>query len=531
MKSSRKHVFFTPGWRFDFCRAAAQSAAMRALPPCRRFLRNFAIPALGRAFFAFFLLGCSLLPVAAAGAENAQRALHVLNRLTYGPSPGDLARVEAMGASAFIAEQLMPERIAESAILDRKLAALPTASMNTVQLFRTFGPSAESGTQAGPEVMRRVFDRAGAAALEAARARLCRAILSKRQLQELMVAFWCEHFSLGNKKGLAHLWAGSFEREAIRPHAMGRFLDLLAATAMHPAMLIARDNWKNVVQRDGSGPPRPQIDPTYAAIVIGHQTMGPHGPQKPEDVKALARIFTGWRVGAARDGSGSGGFAFDPELHDPTDKVFLGKTIKGAGLAEGVAALRMLAKHPATATAISRKLIQYFLCDKPPAPLVARLTKTFTETDGDIREVLRALFASPAFFSPKYLGNRVKSPLRQVVSAVRASGAVPVDTAALAGALVGLGQPLYAAGGPEGYPAVSAVWLKPAGVARRIGFAGDLASGRLPVISRDAPGLGVPALIKTLGPGLSAATRTAATKAKGTRGAAVLLASPDFMRY
>jgi len=504
---------------------------MRARSPRRRFLRNLSFPTPGRAVLAGFLSACLLFPVAAVGAENADRALHVLNRLTYGPAPGELARVEAMGTQAFIAEQLEPERIEEPAVLAEQLAGLPTESMNTVQLFREFGPSAESGTQTDPEAMRRVFDRAGAAALEAARARLCRAILSKRQLYELMVAFWCEHFNLGNKRGLAHLWAGSFEREAIRPHAMGRFLDLLAATAMHPAMLIARDNWKNVVRRDGSGPPRPQIDPTYAAIVIGHQTLGPHGPQKTEDVKALARIFTGWRVGAARDGSGSGGFAFDPELHDPTDKVFLGKTIKGSGVAEGVAALRILAGHPATATAISRKLIQYFLCDDPPAALVARLAKTFAATDGNIRDVLRTLFSSPEFFSAAYMGNRFKSPLRQAVSAVRAVGALPVDTAALAGALVGLGQPLYAAGGPEGYTTVSSAWIKPAGVAWRIAFAGDVASRRLPVIPRGTPGLGVPALIKTLGPGLSAATRAAAAKAQGEHGVAVLLASPDFMRY
>jgi len=530
-KRVRRHVFSFSGHGFDFCSATAQIAAMLALLPCRRSLRNLSITTPGRAVGIFFLFLCLAVPVTVVRAEEAGKVLHVVNRLTYGPAPGDLDRVAAMGTAAFIAGQLEPERIEEPAVLGEKLAGLPTESMNTVRLFREFGPSSGGGEQGDPESMRRVFDRAGAAALEAARARLCRAILSKRQLFELMVAFWCEHFNLGDKKGLAHLWAGSFEREAIRPHAMGRFLDLLAATSMHPAMLIARDNWKNVVRREGSGAPRAEIDPTYAAILIGHQTLGPHGPQKPEDVKALARILTGWRVGAARDGSESGGFYFDPELHDPTDKVFLGQTIKGSGVSEGVAALRILAGHPATAVTISRKLVQYFLCDEPPASLVSRLAKTFSETDGDIREVLRALFSSPEFFDPKYMGKRFKSPVRQAISAVRATGAVPADTAALAGVLVGLGQPLFAAGGPEGYPAAGAAWIKPEGVARRISLAGDLVSGRLPALPRGAAGLRVPALAETLGSGLSAATRAAAAKAPGNLGAAVLLASPDFMRY
>lgn len=483
------------------------------------------------AAFVVALLALLGAPVRAAETDSAAKVLHVVNRLTYGPAPGDLARVAAMGTKAFIDEQLDPDHIEESPALAEKLAALPTESMDTVRLFRERGPGAESADRPAPEAMRRIFDRAGIAALEAARARLCRAILSKRQLNELMVAFWSDHFNLGDKKGLAHLWVGSFEREAIRPHAMGHFLDLLAATAMHPAMLIARDNWKNVIRREGADTPRAEIDPTYAAIVIGHQTLGQHGPQKIDDVKALARIFTGWRVGASKDESNSGGFSFDQELHDPTDKVLLGHTIKGAGLAEGVEALRILATHPATAANISRKLAQYFLCDDPPAPLVAHMAETFTKTEGDIREVLRTLFTSAEFFDPKYIGKRLKTPLRQVASSLRATGAVPRDTTALVGELVGLGQTLYAAGGPEGYSVVSTAWNKPEGIYRRVLLAGDLASRRLPVLPRDAGGVTVKALCETLGPGMAESTCNAAAKASGNLGPALLLASPDFMRY
>jgi len=478
--------------------------------------------------FAGLLLWGSMVP---ARAEEPDKVLHVLNRLTYGPAPGDLERVTAMGTAAFIASQLEPERLDEPAVLDEKLAGLPTASMDTVRLFREFGPKVDADGPPGPEAMRRVFDRTDAVALEAAKARLYRAILSRRQLYELMVAFWSDQFNLGAKKGLATLWVGSFEREAIRPHAMGRFLDLLSATAMHPAMLIAFGNWKNVSPRHGISSPGEGLDTSYAAVVLNHQTLGPGGPQKSGDVKALARIFTGWRVGAARDGAETGGFHFEPDLHDPTDKVFLGQPIKGSGVGEGAAALRILAGHKVTAVTISRKLIQYFLCDEPPPSLVKRLAETFTATEGDIREVLRALFTSAEFFDPKYRGNRFKRPLRQVVSTVRVLGGAPRDTAALVGVLDGLGQPLYEAGSADGLPILTATWLKPENVARRVALAGDIVSGRLPVLGPKPVGLSVQGLAGTLGPAVSASTRQAAAKASERLGPAVLLGSPDFMRY
>ncbi|MHC1790127.1 DUF1800 domain-containing protein [Solidesulfovibrio sp.] len=481
----------------------------------------------------FVLLWAAPAPVLAqalaAGAPVDAAIVQAVSRLTYGPAPGSLAQAAAMGLDAFIAAQLEPERLPEPPELERALAGLASQHMDTVRLFREYGPPAEAAGQDGPEGMRRTFDRADVVALEAAEARLYRAILSPRQLAELMTAFWCEHFSLGAKKGLAHLWVGSFEREAIRPHAMGKFLDLLAATAMHPAMLIARDNWKNVVHRDGGKAARDALDPTYAALLLAHHTLGPGGPQKPADTLALARILTGWRVGAARADSDTGGFYFDVDLHDPADKVLLGQPVQGVGLGEGAMALRILAEHPATARNISRKLAVYFLADDPPAPLVARMAETFGATGGDIREVLRTLATSPEFVDPKYRGGRIKSPLRHVVSAVRALGATPSDTAALAGALAELGQPLFAADGPEGYPAASAAWQKPEALPRRVRFAGDLAAGRIPGLGPTAR-VSAPALAEVLGPSLSPAVGQAAAKA-GSGGAGLILASPDFLRY
>jgi uncharacterized protein (DUF1800 family) len=475
------------------------------------------------------LCGLGLASARADDAPADPDIVQAVNRLTYGPTPGMLTAAAAMGLDAFIAAQLSPEQLPEPPQLEAALALLPSQHMDTVRLFREYGPPAEAGREAGAEAMRRTFDRADVVALEAAKARLLRAIVSPRQLQELMTAFWCEHFSLGATKGLARLWVGSFEREAIRPYALGRFFDLLAATAMHPAMLIARDNWKNVVHREGGKTAREALDPGYAALLLAHHTLGPGGPQKPADTQALARILTGWRVGAARADSDTGGFYFDVDLHDPADKLLLGRPVKGAGLGEGAAALRILAEHPATARNLSRKLAIYFLTDDPPAALVARLAETYGKTGGDIREVLRTLFASPEFFDGKYRGGRVKSPLRQAVSAVRALGVAPVDTAALAGAVAELGQPFFAADGPEGYPPAAGPWQKPEALPRRVSFAGDLAAGRLPGLGGAAKG-GVAALVGTLGPNLSPAVGQAAAKA-GDNGAGVILASPDFLRF
>ena len=410
---------------------------------------------------------CLAGPVLADQTAVGQDVVQAVNRLTSGPTPGLLERVAAMGLPAFIDEQLSPDALPEPPELERALERLPSLQMDTVRLFREYGPPAEAGRPDGPEAMRRTFDRADAVALEAAKARALRAIASPRQLQELMVAFWCDHFSLGGKKGLARLWLGAFEREAIRPHALGKFIDLLAATAMHPAMLMAQDNWRNVVVRDAGKPVRESLDATYAAVLVGRQTLGPGGPQKPADVQAMARILTGWRVGAARADSDVGGFYFDAERHDPSDKTLLGQPIKGTGLGEGVAALRVLAAHPATAKNVGRRLAVYFLADDPPAPLVARLAETFQKTGGDIREVLRALFASPEFQDEKYRGGRLKPPMRQVVSAVRALGFFPADAAGLTGVLAGLGQPL--SGPPlEVDSGPGASWAKPATLPRRV---------------------------------------------------------------
>lgn len=467
----------------------------------------------------------------ASGPDSNARVVQTVNRLTYGPTPGLLKVVADMGVPAFIDSQLEPEKLEELPLLVEALDKIPAESMDTVRLFREYGPSSDStADNPGPEAMRRTFDRAGAVAVEAANARLLRAVMSRRQLSELMVAFWSEHFSLGGKKGLAHLWVGSFEREAIRPHALGKFVDLLAATAMHPAMLIARGNWKNVVHREQGSSIKEALDQAYAGILISQQTLGPGGPQKPADTLALARILTGWRVGAARGASDSGGFYFDVDLHDPSDKMLLGHPVKGTGLSEGAAALRILAGHPATAKHLCHKLAVYFLTDEPPAALVSRMVETFGKTDGDIRETLRTLFTSPEFFDPKYAGGRFKSPLRQVVSAVRAVGAKVEDATALAGVLAGLGQPLYEAGGPEGYPVATGYWQKTDRFIRRVTFAGDLAGGHIPGLDFTSRMAKVSSLATTLGATVSEATVRAADKV-GAIGPAMLLASPDFMRY
>jgi len=518
------------GRRIDIWPLAAHIPQMAVLPYLRRrFPRQIAggMVALLAVVACFF----SVSPAGAGEPVVDDKTAHVVSRLTFGPTPGELARVAAMGIPQFIESQLDPDSLEEPQELTDILAGFPSESMDTIRLFREYGPPSAPGQPPAAEALRRTFDRADAVVLDATKARLARAILSNRQLYELMVDFWSEHFNLGGKRGLAYLWAGSFEREAIRPHAMGKFFDLLAATAMHPAMLIARENWKNVVLREGGAPAREQLDTTYATILLTNQTLGAGGPQKAADTQALARILTGWRVGAARGEADTGGFYFDVDLHDPSDKVLLGHPIKGSGLAEGAEALRILAGHPATSRTICRKLCIYFLCDDPPASLVSRLAEVFNVTGGDIREVLRTLFTCNEFYDAKYRGGRFKSPLRQVVSSVRALGGKAADTTALAGILAGLGQPLYAAEGPEGYAGASAPWLKPDGLVNRVAFAGDLVAGRIVGLGLTGNPISQASLAETLGPLLSPDARQAVAHVSGEVGAAVLLASPDFMRY
>ncbi len=500
-----------------------------------------------------FALGLGVAGTVAARAADVDetgKAIHVLDRLAYGPAPGDIERVRKIGARAYIDAQLHPERMALPENLRAELAALDTLRLDPVELFKEYGPpQARRGAKPDPQAIKAARERARVILQQAAQARLLRAIESPRQLEEVMVDFWFNHFNVFSAKGLDHLWTGAYEEQAIRPYALGRFRDLLGATAHHPAMLFYLDNWQNTApQSRGARGKLQGLNENYARELMELHTLGVDGGYTQNDVIALARIFTGWGLGGPRRRGSKGGFYFDAKRHDNDDKIFLGQTIRASGPAEGKRALDLLARHPATARHIGFKLAQYFVADNPPPALVERLARRFTETDGDIRAVLASLFESAEFWDLRYQGNKFKTPYHYAVSSVRAAGAKVNNIRPLAGWLLHQGMPLYGCLTPNGYKDTEEAWLNPDAMTRRINLATALASGRLPlaqsadfnvaradtamaaVTPADAPPLDWKAVAHTLGGRFSPQTRAAIDAAPERLRAALILGSPEFMR-
>jgi uncharacterized protein (DUF1800 family) len=451
---------------------------------------------------------------AAAGplppASDDAPALHVLNRLAFGPAPGDVERVMAMGVDRYIDEQLHPERLPEPAALQQRLAALDSPQRSQAELITQFRQAGTAAKGGDPAERRALLQRW---ALEAGEARLWRAVESPRQLEEVLVDFWFNHFNVFAGKGLDRALAESYEREAIRPHVLGRFRDLLGATAHHPAMLFYLDNW---LSSAGA------LNENYARELMELHTLGVDGGYTQRDVTELARVFTGWTLRPRRaDGDGSA-FFFDARRHDDGAKQWLNRTVGTSGQAEGEQALDLLAAHPATARHIAFELAQAFVADQPPPAVVQRLAQRFADTDGDIRAVLATLFASAEFRDPALRQAKFKTPYRYVVSAMRA-GAWPDDQVApLLAALRGLGMPLHGCPTPDGYANTEQAWLSPDALARRVNFATALTAAA--PVTADA-------LLATLGSGVSAATRAVVVRSDPTLQAALVLGSPDFMHH
>ncbi|MBI4806373.1 MAG: DUF1800 domain-containing protein [Desulfovibrio sp.] len=488
---------------------------------------------------------CCLFWLSIAASALAQTlspealAVHGVNRLSFGPAPGDIDRVRAMGFSAYVEEQLAPEKLPEPQALTDRLAALKTYSMDTVQLFRTYGPKAPGGPRKNP-TMDEINAAKGKAAIihqEAAQAKLWRALLSPRQLEELLCDFWYNHFNVPAGKGLTHLWVGSFEREAIRPFVLGRFEDMLLAVTRHPAMLIHLENWQSASpdSQQGKGKQRPLVEIHARELLTSHTTGLEPGKVKAQDVNSLALILAGWSVGSPRTPQDKNGFVFDEHRHDGKDKIFLGKTIKGAGLNEGLEALHLLATHPETAKNVSTKLARFFLADDPPKALEEALTKVFIDTKGDIRAVLKALFASPEFSDKKYAGTKFKNPLRYVTSMVRASSRPVNEVLSLTEHLNWLGMPLYDAPGASGYKETRDVWLAADAMLKRLNLAAQAGGGGLPCWSpgsyKAVEPLDAKMLAKNMGLTLSPVTGQAVEAAQPGFKAGVLLGSPEGQQY
>ena len=471
-----------------------------------------------------------------ARASTDAQALHALNRLAFGPAPGDVQRVAAMGVEQYIQQQLHPDSIPLPEGLQQQLTALDTLQLSPTQLFDEYGPKLGSGNgKLTPQARKALRQNAKVILRQAAQARLLRAIESPRQLQEVMTAFWFNHFNVFAGKGLDYLWIGSYEESAIRPYALGHFRDLLIATAESPAMLFYLDNWLNTQP----GTPRAKgrfqgINENYAREVMELHTLGVNGGYTQDDVTTLAHILTGWGL-CPQQGlySTPGGFCFDPLRHDSDSQVFLGTTIAGGGQLEVQQALEMLAYSPVTARHLSYQLAQYFVADDPPPALVDRLTHTWMQSDGDITAVLEDLFESPEFWSAKYRNNKFKTPYEYVISMARASGMPMTDPQAQSGILMGmlarLGMPLYACVTPDGYKNTQEVWLNPDAMMMRLSFAALMGRGgaRLGLDDMD-PQARVTRLLDTLPELLPAGEITTIDSQPQALRAGLILGSPQF---
>ncbi|MDE2070748.1 MAG: DUF1800 domain-containing protein [Gammaproteobacteria bacterium] len=417
-----------------------------------------------------------------ARASTDAQALHVLNRLAFGPAPGKVQRVAAMGVDQYIQQQLHPDAMPLPQDLQQQLSSLQTLALTPTELFQQYGPPQRPrGGKLTPLEIKTYNQQLRIIVMQAMQARVLRALESPRQLQEVMVNFWFNHFNVFRGKGLDRLWIGSYERDAIRPYALGHFRDLLFATARNPAMLFYLDNWLDTEPGTKHAQGRFQgINENYAREVMELHTLGVNGGYTQADVTTLAHILTGWGLCPPRGRFAQpGGFCFDPLRHDSSDQVFLGRHIPGGGEEEIRQALDMLADSPASAHHLSYELAQYFVADDPPPALVERLAQKWMQSDGDIAAVLDTLFHSPEFRSAQYTGNKFKTPYEYVISTVRATGEPVTNVKPLLGMLQQLGMPLYGYLTPDGYKNTQSAWLNPDAMMMRLSFATALGHGNV----------------------------------------------------
>ena len=471
------------------------------------FTRSFAVAS-------FLLLAATGGPLSAGAPTTVpadERAVvHALNRLTFGPRPGDLERVRAMGLAAWIERQLAPARIDDSGLTAR-LAHLETLELDSKTIAIEYaGPamrerrerqlqawnrelgtgnemppsSAGLGSRIPDPGSRQMSDaqrKARGVIADLEQAKLLRAVYSDRQLEEVLVDFWFNHFNVFAGKGATRNYVGEHEREAIRPFVFGHFRDMLEATAKSPAMLFYLDNWESAAPGAPATPARAArpkgLNENYARELMELHTLGVDGGYTQQDIVEVARSFTGWTI---RPRMGSG-FMFVPFMHDNGEKTVLGHKIKaGGGEGDGEQVLDILANHPSTAHFIALKLATRFVSDNPPPTLVDRAAARFTATRGDLREVVRTIITSPEFFSTETYRAKVKTPLEFVVSAVRTTGAEVRNALPLARELREQGMPLYFCQPPTGYDDTASSWVSSGALVSRMNFAVRLGENSLP---------------------------------------------------
>ena len=545
---------------------------------------------------AYWGLGIALILAAYADTASFSRQIsdddrirQALNRLTFGPRPGDLEQVKAIGLKKWIGLQLHPERIPENPVLVEKLKPLDSLTMSSKELVRNYPApgivkqmvagkvpfpsdpdrrlliqkmvkkdeakqgdaaaappdapvreklaelltpdeirSLRTGTPqerlaalealphdkqdeaigalpqgmrqglfaiAPPSLRRRIEFTGGpvqVVARDLQEGKILRAVYSNRQLEEVLDDFWFNHFNVFLDKGADHYLTTEYEREAIRPHVLGKFRDLLEATAKSPAMLFYLDNWESVgastpaAFAGGPNAPRKGLNENYGRELLELHTLGVDGGYTQKDVTEVARCFTGWSIDRPNLG---GGFRFVERQHDVGEKIVLGVKIHaGGGEKDGEKVLDIVAHHPSTAHFISKKLAQRFVADDPPPALVDRMAQTFLKSDGDIRAVIETMLESKEFWSEAAYQSKMKSPLEVVVSAVRASSGNVDFAQALVNQVAQLGEPLYRKIEPTGYSNTSREWMNTAGLMARMNFAVQLSANKVPGVMVEPTG-------------------------------------------
>jgi uncharacterized protein (DUF1800 family) len=574
-----------------------------------------------------------------------EQVLHALDRLTFGPRPGDVERVKRIGLKKWMDQQLHPDRMAENPVLEARLQALESLRMTpleavqhypTPQMIRAIAQGKQplpddlllrasverflvryrtkiaQGSNAAVaqdfkedlEPMRPLDEVLSPAELEIVRSgngekrgqllqsmpqdriedmliamtqrqrlqlfapasstirreifllngpqqvvaydlldsKMLRAVESTRQLAEELDDFWFNHFNVFYEKGADRFLIPQYERDAIRPHVLGQFRDLLEATAKSPAMLFFLDNFESVRPdldaNDKKRKVKRGLNENYGRELMELHTLGVNGGYTQKDVTEVARCFTGWTIQEPRKG---GSFFYNDKLHDKGEKIVLGHVIAaGGGMDDGEQVLDILARHPSTAHFISQELAQRFVADNPPESLVNKMAQTFLSSNGSIREVMRTMLASKEFWSEGAYRSKVKSPFEMVASSARALDANVIDGWALANQVGTLGEPLYRKLEPTGYSNLNSEWINSASLLGRMNFALQLAQNHVESVKVDVARFGddpsevaKALMFRAMSPETRAAIDQALQDKKQKNPAlvaALVIGSPDFQK-
>jgi len=439
--------------------------------------------------------------------------------------PDLLSGGEAARAAFHFRQEKRAQRLAQRAAreMEKQAAAPPPAAAPPADaMAKEAGASAEKSMpekpkrDPGPGIPQQLY-------VEEAKARIDAALGADLGLVERLVWFWSNHFCVSADKGGVRPLCGAYEREAIRAHVLGRFADMLLAVESHPAMLVYLDNARSIGPDSIAGRNRGKgLNENLAREILELHTLGVRSGYTQDDVTRFAKVITGWTVVPPKQDPERGGtFVFNPRMHEPGSQQVVGKTYADDGIEQGRAVLLDLARHPATAKHIAQKLARAFVADVPPAALVDRLGKRFLDTEGDLKELAKALASAPeAWAAPR---EKLKTPGEWIVAALRATGATPPDVRPVLQAHNLLGAPLWRPPAPKGFPDDSAAWLD--GLAERLDVANQFARRVAPLVDPEG------AVDLALGPLASAETRQAVGRAESRPQAlALLLMAPEFLR-